>query len=284
MFRLFRWQWMALSRLGAVALVLYLGYEAWDYFGPHKPEIGPVRREAVDQVIPTIVEDMRASRHGVRAAAILHFTNDPSDYVTNRLRSAIEQSGILNLRDRTVGEKVWDALRLEHKGYGDIQAAVARGKSLGTDAVVYGSVHTLESSPGGVTLDIEVGLADVASGQSVFSKKYSRESALSAVSPAVIQEQTHMLSWPARLIAWAVAILLLPVFTIGFIRTMVKKESNRANAFVLGIYTFAAALLAYLIVGVDFGSWLAILLFLIAVGAALAYNVFIMTFALKLET
>jgi hypothetical protein len=275
---------MALSRLGTIALVAYLAYEAWDYFGPHKPEIGPVRREAVDQVIPTIVEDMRASRHGVRAAAILHLANDPTDYVTNRLRSAIEQSGILNLRDRTVSEKAWDALRFEHTGYGDIQAAVARGQSLGTEAVVYGSVRTLESSPDGVKLDIEVGLADVASGQSVFSKKYARESALSALSPAVIREQMHTLSWPARLIAWAVAVLLLPVFTIGFIRTMVKKESNRSNAFVLAIYTAAAALLAYLIVGVDFGSWLAILLFLIAVGMAFAYNIFIMTFALRLET
>ncbi len=47
--------------------------------------------------------------------------------------------------------------------------------------------------------------------------------------------------------------LLLPVFTIAFIRTMVRKDSNKTNAFVLGIYTVADALLAWLLIGAAIG-------------------------------
>jgi len=73
------------------------------------------------------------------------------------------------------------------------------------------------------------------------------------------------------------------VFTISFIRAMVRKESNRANGFTLGIYTGADALLAYLLLGAGVSSVFSALLFALVVGIAFAYNVFIMTFALKME-
>jgi hypothetical protein len=64
---------------------------------------------------------------------------------------------------------------------------------------------------------------------------------------------------------------------------MVRKESNRANGFTLAIYTAADALLAYLFLGAGLGSVVSALLFALVVGLAFAYNVFIMTFALKME-
>ena len=279
-----RWPWAMVSKIGALALVVYLGWQAWDYLGPRKPEIGPVRRAVIDDLVPQVVEDMRQARQGVRAAVLVHFANDPTDYVTDRLRGAIEQNGVLSLEDKTLGEKVRDGLRLAQPAYGDARAAMARAKDLGAEAVVYGSVRTLESSAAGVKVDMDVALADVATGQAVFHKQYAQDTSVHPLSLAAVQERTAAVGWPTRAIGWGVAILLLPVFTIGFIRTMVKKESNRTNAFVLSVYTAVAAFLAYLIIGVDFGSWLAILLFVVAVVAAFAYNVFVMTFALKLET
>ena len=78
--------------------------------------------------------------------------------------------------------------------------------------------------------------------------------------------------------------LLLPVFSIGFIRSMVSKNSNSTNAFVLGVYTLADGLLAWLMVGASVTSMWTGLILLAAIAIALAYNVRIMTFALKLET
>ena len=55
-----------------------------------------------------------------------------------------------------------DGLRLAQPAYGDARAAMARAKDLGAEAVVYGSVRTLESSAAGVKVDMDVALADVA--------------------------------------------------------------------------------------------------------------------------
>jgi FtsH-binding integral membrane protein len=103
------------------------------------------------------------------------------------------------------------------------------------------------------------------------------------LNPAVVKDSVHELGGVQRFLGWLVLVLLLPVFTISFIRAMVRKESNRANAFTLAIYTGVDALLAFLLLGASFASWLAVLLFLVVVGVAFAYNVFIMSFALKLE-
>jgi FtsH-binding integral membrane protein len=86
-----------------------------------------------------------------------------------------------------------------------------------------------------------------------------------------------------RFLSWVVIVLLLPVFTIAFIRAMVRKESNRVNAFTLSVYTAVDALRAYLLLGAALTGWFSVLLFIIAVGAALAYNFYIMNFALRLE-
>ena len=77
--------------------------------------------------------------------------------------------------------------------------------------------------------------------------------------------------------------MLLPVFTIAFIRTMVRKGSNKTNAFVLAIYTLVDALLAWLLVGAALTSWFPVVVFIIAVAVAFLYNVRIMSFAVKLE-
>jgi len=77
--------------------------------------------------------------------------------------------------------------------------------------------------------------------------------------------------------------LLLPVFSISFIRYMVAKKSNRINAFTLGIYTVVDLIFAYFMIGGRFGSFVSVLIFVLAGLCAFAYNVRLMTFAVKLE-
>ena len=99
-----------------------------------------------------------------------------------------------------------------------------------------------------------------------------------------MQESTQRFPWFQRFLGWLIVVLLLPVFTLGFIRAMIRKGSNKANLFVLSIYTVADVVLAWLMVGAALHSWWTVLPFIAAVAAAFAYNVRIMTFALKLET
>jgi hypothetical protein len=79
-------------------------------------------------------------------------------------------------------------------------------------------------------------------------------------------------------------VLLLPVLTINFLRAICRRQSNRANALALAGYTLVDALLAWLLVGAGLSSGWTVAVFIIAVAAAFAYNVRMMTFAVKLET
>lgn len=278
------WKWVLLSRLGGAVMVIFLAWQAWDYLGPRKPPVGPMRQKVADQLIPKIVEDIRKSHDGIQSAALMHIDGDATDYVSNGLRNALEQSGTFDLQDRTFMEKVRDGLRLKQPSSGSFNAIVKEGQRRGAQGVVYGSIKSFESYPGGAKLELDVHLVDVGDKKTVFEKHYTEEIKPGILNPAAVAEEVQRIHPAQRLLGWLLVILLLPVFSISFIRFMVRKQSNRSNAFTLGIYTVVDAIFAYLLLGAFLGSWFSVVLFIIAVGAAFAYNVFIMGFALKLET
>lgn len=273
-----------ITKIGTLALISYLAWLGWGNLRPDKPQIGAIRKDLADGVICTIVQDIRDSRGEVRQAALLHFSNDPSDYFTNSLRQAIEQAGILDLRGRTLAERMRDLLHLRHPSHSSPTTAVKCGKCLGSSGVLYGTVHTLEAYGSGAAIDVDVHLADVATGRNVFSKRYEVETSPGSSIGATGQEKARTLSWSQRLFGWLLVVLLLPIFTINFMRAMLSRKSNKSNAFVLASYTLADTLLAWLLVGGGLSSWWAVVLFILAVTAASAYNIRIMTFALTLDS
>jgi hypothetical protein len=267
-----------------LVLAGYVAWLGWENLGPRKPDLGLPRKELADRVLSNVIDDIRNSRGEIRRVAVLQFGNDSAGHFTDMLRGVLEQTGVLHLRDRTLSEKARSALNVERPSYQSPDEAVARGRELGTQGVVFGTVHALESYSGGAKIDVEVNLADVSTGRTVLSKRYSHENSLGSTVVASVQETTRKFPWFQRFLGWLLVVLLLPVFTLGFIRAMVRKGSNRANLFVLSIYTLADVVLAWLLVGAALNSWWTVLPFILAVAAALAYNVRIMTFALKLET
>ena len=283
MFR-FKWFFGLLTGLGTAALVFYLAWQGWSHFGPRKPELGPVRRQLVDEVMPQVVGDLRLARKDLRSAVLFHLMNDPTDYVSDRLRAQIEETGVLDLRDRSLSEKVKKALKLRLTSVGDLDAAVQASQSLGAEGLLFGQVNVLESYPGGAKLDLQIVLGKIEGREILFDRRYTKELTSTALNPAAGQDEVRKIGSVQRFMGWVLMVLLLPVFSIGFIRAMVRKESNRANAATLAIYTAVDAVLAFLMVGASLTSWLSALVFLVLVGVALGYNVFIMTFALRLET
>jgi len=284
-------------KLGVITLIGYIAWLAWVNLGPRTPEIGPVRRELADKVIADIVEDLRGSRGNLRQTALLHFENDPTNYFTNTLRKTIEQRGVLDLDDRTIMEKARNSLNLRHRSYSSTDAALAEGRSLDAECVVYGAIHAFESYSYGANIDVEVHFAEVDGGESLFTRRYRVDSTPETPAVAIRQasiptagqappgqiEQAVAFPWFKRLFGWMLIVLMLPVFTIAFIRTMVSKSLNKTNAFVLLVYTLADVLLAWLMLGEALVSFLPIAMFVGAVVFAFLYNVKIMTFALKLE-
>lgn len=273
-----------LPRLGPLLLIIVIGWFGWSKLGPRKPETDAARQQIAGQIIPKIVEDLRQHRGSVRQAAMVHFNNDATDYFTDQLRLTIEQRGVLDLRDRTLGEKLRRLLNLRSRSYSDPGDALNRGRRLHTQGVVCGTIHAFESHPHGAKLDVEVHLVDTASGATVFSQRYQEDGLLGSFVRAVVGQHTGRTWWLQRVGAWLIVVLLLPVFSIGFIRAMVRKESNATNAFVLAIYTGADLLLAYLVAEGPPTSMVRIVILIVAAAAALLYNAKIMTMALRLES
>ncbi len=219
--------WELSSRSGGLLLIIFMAWQAWDYFGPHKPEIGPSQKQMADQLIPQIVEDIHQAKQNVRSAALLHLANDPSDYVTDQMRINIERSGIFDLQDRTLGEKIRNAFRLRHPEIASLTDAVAEGKNRGVDSVAFGTIHKLESVSGTTKIDLELTLADTRTGQPLFTRRYTRDITGTILSLTGVHEQVGRFGWFQRMLAWVLIVVLLPVFTIAFIRTTVARSPTR---------------------------------------------------------
>jgi len=94
-----------MTPIGAIVLAGYLGWQMWGYLGPRKPEAGPRRMALAEEVVPGMVEGIRTGRETVRSAILLHLENDPTDFVTDLLRTQIEATGALDLHNRSLTEK-----------------------------------------------------------------------------------------------------------------------------------------------------------------------------------
>lgn len=280
---MFKWGISVLSKIGPIALAGYIASLGWSALGPRKPEIGPVRRDLVARLLPSIIDDIRAHRGSIYEATLLHFRNDPTDYFTDNLRRAIEQRGVLNLRDRTFAEKLRNVLHMQHPSYSELGSAIDAGRKLGSEGILYGNIRAFESYSGGSIIDVDVVFADVNAGTIIISKQYSIESAAEFEGAKNPTNKWMVFPFIKRFAWWMIVVLLLPVFTISFIRSMVSRRSNNTNAFTLCVYTIADALLAWIILNIRFGSWLMVLVLFVMVILALLYNIRVMTFALKLE-
>ena len=270
------------SKLGTLLLAGHIAWLGWSNLGPRKPEIGPIRQELANQAVSEITESLRLNRGDARDVILLHFANDSTDYFTSALRSVIEQRGVLELRDRNFTDKLRDRLNLRQPFCKSIDEAALASRSANAQAALFGALRSFESYPEGARIDVEYKLVAY-DGKVVFGGHYQKEMSNASLVPEIVQETVGAVPWFSRGLAWLLAVLLLPVFTINFVRTMVRKRSNRANAFVLAIYTLVDAILAYMLVGAALSGFWPVLFFLLAVVAAFAYNVRIMTFALRLE-
>lgn len=273
-----------ISRLGPLVLVVSAAYMGWQHLGPSKPEAGPLRKRIADRVIPCVVEDIRNTRGDISDTVLLHLQGDPTDYITNQLRRFIEHNGVLDLRDRTVAEKAYDLLHLKHRVCDLTEDAVEHARAIGCPAVLFGRVNVFESYPKGARLDMEINLVDVSTNQVVFSRRYAEETGEeTALQAAVPSTDGGAATWLHRLLAWVIAALLLPVFTISFIRAMLRKESNAVTIAVLAAYTLADAVLLYVLVGLKWGSIWSLTILAVSTVVAFLYNMRITLLALALE-
>jgi len=271
------------SRFGSVPLICYIAWVSWGHFGPHLPEIESARKEVADEAVSAVVEDLRLNRGEVGSVVLLHFAGDRSGYFTSQLRSSLELRGTLDLLDRSLSEKTRELLEIREPNIDSQKTAITLVADSEADGLLFGRLLKFESTPNGAELEVEYTLVDVPSGEIIHQGHYLKPPSSSTIMPAEMIESVRRIPWFQRGLGWLIIVLLLPVFTIGFIRAIVSRRSNGANALVLVIYLLADVILAYLLVGVALAGFWSVTFFVLAVVVAFAYNIRIMTFAIQLE-
>lgn len=277
-----KWVFGLLSKFGAFVMIAAIAWLGWQHLGPRKPDVSELRKDSAESAAALIAEDIRQNRGELHDVVMLHFGNDPSDYFTDTLRRRIELHGILDLRDLSFLEKVRRKLNLRIPATESAREAVKKVQKLDADGALFGTVHTFEHHPEGVNIDVDY-LLVAADGSEVYSGRYSTQEARTAAAGAGEMRPSKTAEWVQRGLVWLMLVLLLPVFSISFIRNMVRKRSNPQNAFVLGIYTVTDAILAWFMIGGAFTGIWSVLLLLAAVILAMLYNIRIMGFAVQLE-
>ncbi len=277
-----KWVFGLLSKFGTFVMIAAIAWLGWQHLGPRKPDVGEVRKDLAHQAVSDMVEDLRQNRGELHDVVLLHFGNDPSDYFTDTLREQIELRGTLDLRDRRFIEKLRDKLNLRHPPAESASDAAERARKMNADGALFGTVRNFESYPGGVDIDVSYHLI-AADGSMVYEGSYASDEIGIASGRVPGERGTEAVAWVQRGLFWVMLVLLLPVFSISFIRSMVRRRSNSRNAFVLGIYTVTDAILAWFMIGTALtGPWSA-LIFVLAVILAMLYNIRIMSFAVQLE-
>lgn len=285
---------------GSILFVIYVGYLAWTSLGPEKPVPDQRRQSAALAVARNMTEEIRLHRGDIRATVLLHFANDPSDFFTNSLRDRLDSTGVLNLEDRTLMEKIRNKLNLRNYGCNSTKEALESVSSKNVQGILWGTLEQYESTKSGVILKGSWQLLDCKSKTVVYDGTFNydttsktSESLAKSIDKtkemldrelSVFSSAASSIPWFVRFLGFVLTVLLLPIITISFIRTMVAKRSNKVNAFMLITYTVIGMILAFLMIGGMFYSFWSVLGFLIASGCAFMYNHYIMCYALKLES
>ncbi|MDO5675808.1 MAG: hypothetical protein Q4G66_12990 [bacterium] len=272
-----------LGSLALIAAVLWLG---WQYLGPVRPEISELRRQAALKLIPQLVEDIRKNRGEVKTVLFIPLANDSSAFVSTTLRRKIELSGVLNLGSQDTLTRGRLLLNLPLVAADNVEQALALAKQSTAQAALFGRIDAFEEREDGAVLSLQLSLISLPDGRVLWTQAYTSHKSAGFMQLAESTAATRgSTSFFTRLLAWALLVLLLPIFTIQFLRLMLRKGSNSVNATMLALYTGIDAILAVLLLtGAPFTSVALSLVFLATITAAFLYNVRIMTFALKMDS
>lgn len=273
------------GKVGSVVFIGALCWMGWQYLGPVKPAVSEPRKQAAVGAMPQVLEDLRANRGDIKTLRLVHLDGDPSDFITTTLRDKLDLSGLFTLDDRSLRTKLEMLLNLPVPSAASLDQALAQAAGSKAQAVLFGTVNRFEEGRDGAVLDMELALATRPEGRVVWTQRYNNRERAGMPLAVRAAEAAPAGGGPflLRLMGWLVFALLLPVFSVQFLRTMLRRQDNRVTAAMLALYTGVDALMAVLFLTGLPASWAGAAALLIPCAAAFLYNARIMSHLMKLE-
>jgi hypothetical protein len=265
-----------------VVLLAGISLAIWLFISPRRPALTTQQESAVVSAVDQLVAQLVANPSDVTLIGVLPLANDPSSRVTDAVRDAISVSGLYINKSGSVAEKIADTLKLDRTAYADLDSAVARGRSLGLHAVLFGTVDGPTLRGGTMKIQIHYTLASTADGLPSDQIVLARGSASSSVGQS--RPLLGAMSATYRVTAWLLATFALPLVLMPALRATVRRRSNLSNALTLAALTLSSALFAHFML-VDYMPGLLAVLFLLGLGTVgFLTTLLFMNFALSLES
>lgn len=249
----------------------------WWWLGPEKPSCGATRSQAARTAVAQIVDRIHDERGDVRRATVLHFTNDPTDYITETLRARLMDSGTLDLDGTPSGEKIRSLLNLRNEGSYDVDKAIKYARERKLDAVIIGAVDLFETVKGEPVIKGNVKFIKITSGDIIeipLTDKKDAKPGVVAAEPT-IAEVTPL--WQ-RLLYMTLLIVAIPILVFPFLKLVMRKDSNLATAGVLISLLAIDGLIISIMLGTS-GTFCGLAVFLISLAAAFGYDLFMLSYA-----
>ena len=272
---------------------------AWYWLTPSTIPLAASRKEVADAAVKRMMEDIRANRGSAKTAILLHFDNDPTNYVSDSLRNQILSTGILDLEEVPLIDRIRAKLHLRIPTHATLEEATNATAQAGTDLVIWGQLTAFETTnDDSAVINGQFHLIDAQTMQPSFTGTISStEDAVVTEPPqdtqvTTVTEQTTAPSVSAyettvplyaRILAFLFIALLLPMITFPFFRSTAARRSNQANAVVLILYAAIGGILAFLMIGGSFATPALTALFFIAFIANIIYDLAMLSYATRLE-
>jgi hypothetical protein len=266
------------GQFAVVGLIVWLG---WTTLVGSKPSLAEGPSKAVETIASQLGPQLVAALPADATLAIFPFKGDQTGAIGARVRSTLSGYGTLSIQGPTLLDRLSEGLGLRRGAPHSVAEAIVRGRNLNATHALFG-VAASRVEGGIVKLSLHARLINVAEGRELDVGGVDAVAAAGGggaesaegggdgpgwrLVASTGMDATGTMSLGADWLAsarsiglWALAVMSLPILSVGFLRLTVSRESNTANAVLLAGYLLASILLYLLVVGLrltSVWSWL----------------------------
>jgi len=265
-------KWTILIGLAVVA------WQGWTLLRPKPWEPDELQKGAAENVCRTIAAAIPAKLPGIKSLAVVRLAGGDTDgFVSTKLAECLHRAGNYQVLRETFLKNLMKELKIDETPVATLEAAVAAGKKMGVDGVVFGEVTRFASDEVSANISMDLRVAKVATGEAVFVQSFDQREPPSPASVAGMSRSIRAASVIKRILIWLAAAALLPLLLIPMLKHFLEQESNAVNLAMLVALSLFDLALAFVLCGFIIFGWIPGILLVVATAAGGIYNYWLLT-------
>ncbi|MFO7976950.1 MAG: hypothetical protein R6V12_20250 [Candidatus Hydrogenedentota bacterium] len=284
------------TKVGAVIMIAALLLQGYLLIRVGPPELDPLRAKAADKVTDKAAEAVVRSLGDAWSAKyvkVARLTADHNDELRNRLETALHAHANCRIVRDTVFSDIRNQLFAKAARLGilsvpradayktqpitGLNEALVLAQEADADFVIFGAVEEFRRENENAEARVRIRVAEAASAACVFDDVFSASTAASLFADYTANEEGGgFVQTGLKFLGWLLFVMLLPMATASFWRSLLEYESNLVNALCLLFLAGVAALVGWAMFGFGVPSvWETLVLFL-GFMMAITWNLFVL--------